>query len=128
MHADHRHQIGVAGLVVVIEKWPVLVIVGVEILQRQLLVGLDEIGKHLDVQVHAFLGQRRFDEFEDFRVRHRGGADREFFIGVNAQRNQCSQNGQGLFHGLLQGRSSGRRGADVGPVFFGLELNVYRWL
>lgn len=44
-------------------------------------VGMDEVGENLDVQVHAFLGQGRFDEFEDFRVRHRGALIRANVFG-----------------------------------------------
>ncbi|MNI55678.1 hypothetical protein D3C73_1106410 [compost metagenome] len=104
VYTDHGHQVSMPGLVVVIEEWPVLVVVGVEVLQCQLLVGLDEVGEHLDVQVHAFLGQGRFDELEDLGMGHRGGTDGEFFVGVNAKRHKGSQNGQGLFHVALLGR------------------------
>ena len=49
MHSHHRYKVGVAGLVVVIEEWPVLVVVGVEVFLRQLLVRLNKIVKHLDL-------------------------------------------------------------------------------
>ncbi|MNP51986.1 hypothetical protein D3C76_1463450 [compost metagenome] len=99
MHAYHRHQVGVPGLVEVVEEWPVLVVVGIQVLLRQLQVGLDEVVEHLDVQVDAFLGQGRFDEFEDFRVRHRRGTDDQVFGGLGAEGDESGEGGKGLFHG-----------------------------
>ena len=99
MHPHYRYQIGVAGLVELIQKRSILIVVGVDILLGQLHVGLDKIGEHLDIQIHALFGQFGFDELENLGVRHRAGTHHQFFTGVNAERSKNSRKGNKLFHG-----------------------------
>ena len=73
MHTGHRNQVGALGLVELIEVRLVLEEVGIQAFLGHLHVRLDVVGEDFDFQVHAFLGQGRFHEFEDFCVRDRGG-------------------------------------------------------
>src|SRR5690606_36287005 len=73
------HQIGLAVLVEGVQVRLVLEEIGVELLVGQLQIGLNVVGEHLDVQLHAFLGQDRLDDLEDLGVRHLGGANDQFF-------------------------------------------------
>ncbi|MNI50580.1 hypothetical protein D3C73_1052480 [compost metagenome] len=75
MHASHGNQVGAFGLVELIEVRLVLEEVGVQAFFRDLHVRLDIVGEDFDLQVDAFFGQRRLNEFEDFRVRNRGRRD-----------------------------------------------------
>jgi hypothetical protein len=68
-------------LVVVIEEWTVLIVVGVEVFLRQLLVGLNKVVKDFDFQIDALLCQLRLDKLKDFRVRYRRGADGQRLVG-----------------------------------------------
>ncbi len=67
--------------------------VGVQALFRDLYVWLHVVGEDLDLQVHAFFGQGRFHEFEDFRVRHRRGCDRDG-LGVGGKRGNGGESNQ----------------------------------
>ena len=87
VHAGNGHQVGALGLVELIEVRLVLEEVGVQTLLGDLHVRLDVVGEDLDLQVHAFFGQGRLDEFEDFRVRHRGGGNGQ---GVGVGRKGCN--------------------------------------
>ncbi|MCY1441640.1 hypothetical protein D9M71_579620 [compost metagenome] len=98
MDADDGHQVGVAGLVEVVEERAVLVVVGVEVLLRQLQVGLDEVGEHLDVQIDALPGHFGFDELEDFRVGYRGCANHQLFARMGGEGDDGGENGECLFH------------------------------
>jgi len=95
--------VGALAFVEVLQVRQGLKVVGVQALLVDLHVGLDVVGEDLDLQVHAFLGQGRLDQFEDFRVRHRRGGDHQFFSGVGEARERQGggQGGgqQGLFHG-----------------------------
>ncbi|MNP77145.1 hypothetical protein D3C76_1745060 [compost metagenome] len=57
-------------------------------------VRLDVVGEDFDLEVHAFFGQGRFDEFEDFRVRDWGGRDGQGVGGVGGKRCGGSEGNQ----------------------------------
>jgi hypothetical protein len=79
VHAGDADQVGALGLVELIQVRLVLEEVGVQALFGHLHVRLDVVGEDLDLQLHALFGQLRFDEVEDFGVRHRGGGDGQGF-------------------------------------------------
>ena len=77
VYTGYRNQVSALGLVEFIEVRLVLEEVGIQAFFRNLHVRLDVVGEDLDLQVHAFFGQGRFNEFEDFRVWNRGRRNRQ---------------------------------------------------
>ncbi|MNF11445.1 hypothetical protein D3C80_2126660 [compost metagenome] len=71
--------------------------VGVQALFGNLYVRLDVVGEFLDLQLHAFFGQLRFDEVEDFGVRHRGGGNGQG-IGVGREGRNSGSDSKQLLH------------------------------
>jgi len=61
---------------------------------RHLHVRLNVVIEHLDVQIHAFFGQGRFDELEDLGVRHGRGRDGQGFVGLRGQGGDSGEYGQ----------------------------------
>ncbi len=91
VYTGNGDQVGALGLVELIEVRLVLEEVGVQAFFGNLHVWLDVVSEHFDLQVHAVFGQGRFDEFEDFRVRHRGGCNGQS-VSVSGKRcNGCER-------------------------------------
>ncbi|MNQ46408.1 hypothetical protein D3C85_602220 [compost metagenome] len=65
--------------------------VGIQAFFGHLHVRLYIVGEDLDLEVHAFLGQGRLHEFEDFRVRYRSCGDRQGFSGIGGERGNGSE-------------------------------------
>ena len=59
---------------------------GVDLLLLDLEVGLDVVVEDTDLEVDAFLGERRLDRFQDLRMRHggRGDGQRLAVVGLGA--------------------------------------------
>ena len=92
VYAGYADQLGATALVELIEVRLVLEEVGIQALFRDLNVRLHVVGEDLDLQVHAFFGQGRFHELEDFRVRHRGGGNGQGFCSLGGERsNGCER-------------------------------------
>ena len=98
MHAHYRDQVRVALLVVLIQKRPVLVVVGVDVFKRELLVGLDKVVEHFDLQINPFLGQLRLNKLKNFGMGHRRGTDHQLFIGLSAKGGHHGHQSKKLFH------------------------------
>jgi hypothetical protein len=74
------------------------------------------VGEDLDLQLDAFLGQGRFDELEELRVRHGGGrhADLAGVGGGGGEGRSGGQGGQQFLHvQLLVGYGAGFDGWPV---------------
>ncbi len=103
MHANAGYQVGAFTLVEAIQVRLGLEVVGIQTLLAQLDVGLYVVSEDLDFQVHTFLGQRRLDQFEDFRMRYGRCADDQLFTCVSQANGEHSrQSGQQkrLFHAM----------------------------
>ncbi len=91
MHAGYADQIGALALVEFIQVRLMLEEVGVQALLGDLDVRLHVVGEDLHVQRYALLGQLRFDELQQLRVRHGGGSHVQGF----GLRGKCGNGGQG---------------------------------
>ncbi|MNZ53806.1 hypothetical protein D3C78_716930 [compost metagenome] len=80
-----------------------LEVVGVQALLVYLYVGLYVVSEDLDLQVHAFLGQGRLDQLQNFGMGHRGRGNHQF-LGGGSQAGERQGSGQGSGQqGLLHG-------------------------
>ena len=90
--------------------------VGVQAAFGDLHVGLYVVGEDLDLQLDALFGQGRFDELEEFRVRHGGGRDTDLasVCGGGGEGRSGGQGSQQFLHvQLLVGYGAGSDGWPV---------------
>ncbi|MNH19598.1 hypothetical protein D3C79_793390 [compost metagenome] len=115
MYANHGFQVGAFAFVEVLQVRQGLEVVGIQTLLVDLYVWLHIVGEHLDLQVHAFFGQGRFDQLKNFGVGYRGGGNHQFFASLgktcNRQSGRQSSQQQSLFHAqsLFEYTAIGRR-------------------
>src|SRR5690606_26208046 len=81
--------------------------VRVELAVSDLDVRLDVIGEHLDVELHAFFGQRRLHELEQFGMWHRRRGNGQLLgmgggTSKNGRQRKCGNGGKFLEHVYLQ--------------------------
>lgn len=93
VHRADAHQVSALGLVELIQVRLVLEEVGIQALLGHLYVGLHVVGEDFDLQVYTFLGEGRFHEFEDLRVRNRRSGDRDG-LGMGGKRGNGGESNQ----------------------------------
>src|SRR5690606_31845006 len=114
MHVGDADQISATALVELIEIGFVLEEVGIQTAFGNLQVGLHVVGKDLDIELHAFTGQRGFDELEDLGVGNGSGGDAQFVCRMGTEGSGQGQNSKNLLHWKLRNR----RGCRLSSCLF----------